>query len=93
MASERGIGDAVDQARVLADEIFEGVILTAVLTVVLTARYRHGLAQDCLSRQQTLDLSHEDRRDVGFVQVFLEERTLGRRLLAKSLNADTAVRF
>jgi hypothetical protein len=30
---------------------------------------------------------------VWFVQVFLGERTLGRRLLAKSLCVDTAVRF
>src|SRR5271170_1113414 len=47
MASEGGIGDSVDEARVLPDEFFEHFISTAVLTAVLTTRYRRGLVQAC----------------------------------------------
>jgi hypothetical protein len=73
MASERGIGDAVDQARVLPDEVIEYLVWTAVSTTVSTARYRHDLAQNCFSRKQLLDLNHEDRRNLWFVQEILWE--------------------
>jgi hypothetical protein len=73
MVSERGIGDAVDQARVLTDEVFEQGVVAAVLTLALTARCCHGLVQDCFSRKHSLDFNHEDRWDGWFVWKFLWE--------------------
>jgi hypothetical protein len=60
--------NAVNQSRMLPDEFFEHLIMTALLT----ARYRSGLAQDCFSRHQSLDLTHEDRQGcVGLFRYFL----------------------
>ncbi len=71
-----GCGRRVDQARVLTDEVFEQVVVDAVLTLVLTARCCHGLVQDCLSHRQSLDLNHEDRWVVCFVWEYLWENAL-----------------
>jgi hypothetical protein len=73
MAPERGIGDAVDESRVLSDEVFERF----VIALALTARQRYGLAQNCLSRHQSFDLIHEDRWTVGFVRIFLKKNVAG----------------
>jgi hypothetical protein len=58
-------------------------VSTAVLAAVLTARHRHRVAQNYLSCQQSLDLNHEDRRDVWFVQIFLGENVSKRFNLQK----------
>jgi len=87
MASERGISNAVNQPRMLPDEVFECFIVTALLT----ARYRASLAQDCLSRHQSLNLIHEDRRGGWFVQIFLE-RDAGALLPGKQISSKKTIR-
>jgi len=106
MAAQNRIGDAVDQAGMLANQRFERVVIALDPTVlgfialVFTAIDGRRSAQDRLSRHHLFALTHKDRPGARFVQEFLEEERseevylrrvfVGRTLPSASLRAGRA---
>src|SRR5579863_1668053 len=83
MAAENGVGDAINESRMLPHERFK--CLAGALHLIelgITAVNRGYSAQDRFSRHHSSALKHEDRPLAGFVQEFLKGRTRAGEMLA-----------